>query len=133
MALARAPTACRPRRFAAASTLEGKPPPLPPTSRAFADAVTHDRQIAQLKVDELSYAPSGLGHELDADDLGAIEHGISATTVDDLVAIAAVLEVTSAVLLSHLSLEHTGVGPCCLRRAQGRIDCAGLDFVPQQT
>ena len=38
------------------------PPPLPPTSRALADVVTHYRQIAQLTVDELSYALSAFGH-----------------------------------------------------------------------
>ncbi|MFP3397658.1 hypothetical protein SB749_15110 [Brevibacterium sp. SIMBA_078] len=76
-------------------------PDLPPTSRAFADAVHHYRQLRDLSLDELAYVLSQLGHGLTTEDLRRIEHGERAATVDDLVAIAAALGARPEILLSY--------------------------------
>ncbi|SMX99700.1 hypothetical protein BLIN101_03397 [Brevibacterium linens] len=78
---------------------------LPPTSRAFADAVHHYRQLRDLSLDELAYVLAQLGHGLTTEDLRRIEHGEQAATVDDLIAIAAALGARPAILLSHIPID----------------------------
>ena len=75
---------------------------LPPTSRAFADAVHYYRQLRDLSLDELSYVLAQLGHGLTT---RHIERREQAATVDDLIAIAAALGSRSAILLSHIPID----------------------------
>ncbi|MBY6383641.1 hypothetical protein HG717_06900 [Rhodococcus erythropolis] len=56
--------------------------PLSHPSRVVASAIVHHRELRQLTRDELSYVLSDLGHELDVDDLRAIEQGASIITVE---------------------------------------------------
>lgn len=77
----------------------------PPTSRAFADAVHHYRQLLDLSLDELAHVLAQLGHGLTTENLRRIEHGEQAATVDDFIAIAAALGATPAILLSHISID----------------------------
>ncbi|WP_169252845.1 helix-turn-helix transcriptional regulator [Brevibacterium sp. 'Marine'] len=99
----------------------------PPTSRAFADAVHHYRQLRDLSLDELAYVLSQLGHGLTTADLRRIEHWERAATVDNLIAIAAALGVRPAILLSlrimsRVSRMHLpGSGRCG--------DCRGTDLL----
>ena len=76
-------------------------PPLP-TSLAVSTAVTHHRVRSELTVDELSFVTVMHGHEVAADRLRAIEQGESPATVDELVLLAVVLDVTPADLLSFV-------------------------------
>lgn len=87
-------------------TLDRMTATLPPTSHAVSDAIRHYRELRQLSRDELTYILSANGHDLDVDDLRAIEDGISAATVDDLTAIAHALDVTPAGLLSHTPIDQ---------------------------
>ncbi|WP_205683622.1 hypothetical protein [Brevibacterium aurantiacum] len=50
------------------------PHDLPPTSRAFADAVHHYRQLRDLTLDVLAYVLAQLGHGLTTEDLRPIEN-----------------------------------------------------------
>ena len=84
--------------------------PLDATSRSVADAVAHYRELRQLTRDELAYILGGLGYRLDPEDLRGIEQGQTIITVDDLVALAVALEVTPAVLLSHMHSDYPGSG-----------------------
>lgn len=77
--------------------------PRPSTSScAVGDAIARYRELRRLTRDELSYALSAVGHDLDVDDLRLIEQGRAIVTVDDLVAVAVVLEISPAALLSHV-------------------------------
>ncbi|GAB3616593.1 hypothetical protein GCM10027416_11500 [Okibacterium endophyticum] len=77
--------------------------PRPSTSsRAVGDGIARYREIRRLSRDELSYALSTAGHDLDVDDLRLIEQGGAIVTADDLVAVSVVLDVSPAVLLSHV-------------------------------
>lgn len=80
-------------------------PDLPPTSRAFADAVHHYRQLRDLTLDELAYVLAQLGHGLTTEDLRRIENAERPATVDDLIAIAAALGARPAILLSHIPID----------------------------
>lgn len=72
------------------------------TTRAVADAIAHYRELRQLTRDELSYVLSTRHHEIDTEDLRGIEQGLTIITVDDLMAIAAALDVTPVDLLAHM-------------------------------
>ena len=62
--------------------------PRPSTSsRAVGDAIARYRELRRLSRDELAYALSAVGHDLDVDDLRLIEQGRAIVTVDDLVAV----------------------------------------------
>lgn len=87
------------------TTIRDVPHDLPPTSRAFADAVHHYRQLRELTLDELAYVLAQIGHGLTTEDLRRIECGERAATVDDLVAIAAGLGARPAILLSHILID----------------------------
>ncbi|MGW8483585.1 hypothetical protein ACWGJP_10625 [Microbacterium sp. NPDC055903] len=85
------------------------------TSHAVGDAIARYRELRQLTRDELTYALSVVGHDLDVDDLRPMEQGRAIVTVDDLVAIAVVLDVPPFVLLTHgpaglLAEESLGTG-----------------------
>lgn len=84
--------------------------PLDATSRSVANAIAHYRELRQLTRDELTYVLEGLGHRLDPEDLRGIEQGLTIITVDDLLALAVALDVTPAVLLSHMPSEHPRSG-----------------------
>lgn len=83
---------------------------LPPTTLAVADAVTQYRQRCEMTINELSNALLAIGHDLDPDDLQAIEQCRSIVTVDDLVALAVVLGTTPIALLSHIPIDYPGDG-----------------------
>lgn len=76
-----------------------------PTSLAVSDAITHYRQLRELTVDELAYVLLMLDHPISADVLAEMERCVRPVTVDDLVAIAYVLETTPAVMLSHVPID----------------------------
>lgn len=80
------------------------PSPLP-TSLAVSDAITHYRQLRELTIDELAYVLLMLGHPISAGALAEMERCTRSVTVDDLVAIAYVLDTTPAVLLSHIPID----------------------------
>jgi hypothetical protein len=63
------------------------PSPLP-TSLAGSDAITHDRQLRELTVDELAYVLQMLDHPISAGALAEMERCAHPVTVDDLVAIS---------------------------------------------
>lgn len=75
---------------------------LPPTSRAVGAAVAHHRQRQGFTVDNIVYSLAVAGHPLSAANILDIESSEHAPTVDDLVALAAVLGVTPVELLSHV-------------------------------
>lgn len=86
-------------------TLVAMPQPSP-TTLAVADAVTHYRQLRELTLDELSFVlAQDHGHGLTTEELRRIEDAERPATVDDLVALAAALGTTPAVLLSHIPLD----------------------------
>ncbi|MFD7540204.1 DNA-binding protein [Streptomyces sp. NPDC059819] len=68
----------------------------------MSDAITHYRRLRELTVDELAYVLSMLGRPVSAGALADMERCARPVTVDDLVAIAYVLDTTPAVLLSHI-------------------------------
>lgn len=76
-----------------------------PTSLAVSDAITHYRQLRELTIDELAHVLSMLGHPIPADALAEMERRARPVTVDDLVAIAFVLDTTPLVLLSHIPID----------------------------
>jgi transcriptional regulator with XRE-family HTH domain len=80
------------------------PSPLP-TSLAVSDAITHYRQLRELTIDELAYALLMLDHPISADTLAEMERCARPVTVDDLVAIAYVLDTTPATLLSYIPID----------------------------
>ncbi|WP_256961837.1 hypothetical protein [Streptomyces sp. NRRL B-24572] len=71
----------------------------------MSDAITHYRQLRELTVDELAYVLLMLDHPISADVLAEMERCVHPVTVDDLVAIAYVLETTPAVMLSHAPID----------------------------
>ncbi|MFJ2419226.1 DNA-binding protein [Streptomyces brevispora] len=71
----------------------------------MSDAITHYRQLRELTIDELAYVLLMLGHPISADVLGEMERCALPVTVDDLVAIAYVLDTTPVVLLSHIPID----------------------------
>ncbi|NEA14209.1 DNA-binding protein [Streptomyces halstedii] len=71
----------------------------------MSDAITHYRQLRELTIDELAYVLLVLDHPISADALAEMERCARPVTVDDLVAIAYVLDTTPAVLLSHIPIE----------------------------
>lgn len=80
--------------------------PVPtPTAAAVSDAITHYRQINELSCDELSYVLAGNGYELTAGDIAAIESRKRTASVDDLMAISFALDVSPAVLLTHIPVD----------------------------
>lgn len=81
------------------------PHDLPPTSRAFADAVHHYRQLRDLTREELAYVLDKLGHGLTVEDLRRIEDAERPATVDDLIAISAALGARPSILLSHVPAD----------------------------
>jgi len=81
------------------------PHDLPPTSRAFADAVHHYRQLRNLTREELAYVLDKLGYGLTTEELRRIEDAERHATVDDLIAIAAALAVSPSILLSHIPAD----------------------------
>lgn len=95
---------------------------LPPTSRAFADAVHYYRQLRDLSLDELSYVLAQLGHGLTT---RHIERREQAATVDDLIAIAAALGSRSAILLSHIPIDMPAPGDAAGNRPADRPRAAG--------
>ena len=76
-----------------------------PTSLAVSDAITHYRQLRDLTIDELAYVLLMLDHPIPADAIAEMERCARPVTVDDLVAIAYVLDTTPAVLLSHIPID----------------------------
>ncbi|MFS0729621.1 helix-turn-helix domain-containing protein [Curtobacterium sp. 1P10AnD] len=86
-------------------------PRLSHTTRAVADAVSHYRQLRGLTLEDLSDALAEVDHRISADDLRWIEQGRTVITVDDLVAVAVVLEISPVVLLAHIPIEHPGEAP----------------------
>ncbi|MFJ5725775.1 DNA-binding protein [Streptomyces sp. NPDC093149] len=71
----------------------------------MSDAITHYRQLRELTIDELAYVLLMLDHPISADALAEMERCACPVTVDDLVAIAYVLDTTPAVLLSHIPID----------------------------
>ncbi|MEW1630489.1 DNA-binding protein [Streptomyces sp. NPDC089173] len=71
----------------------------------MSDAITHYRQLRELTIDELAHVLSMLGHPIPADALAEMERRARPVTVDDLVAIAFVLDTTPLVLLSHIPID----------------------------
>ncbi|MEE1807657.1 DNA-binding protein [Streptomyces sp. BE133] len=71
----------------------------------MSDAITHYRQLRELTIDELAYVLLMLDHPISADALAEMERCARPVTVDDLVAIAYVLDTTPAVLLSHIPID----------------------------
>lgn len=76
----------------------------PPTTLAVAGAIAHFRKLRDLTCAELAYLLSLNGHELGLDAVLQIERGKRAATVDDLVALAYVLDVTPNDLLGHVPM-----------------------------
>lgn len=81
------------------------PHDLPPTSRAFADAVHHYRQLRELTREELAYVLDKLGYGLTTEELRRIEDAERPATVDDLIAISAALGARPSTLLSHIPAD----------------------------
>lgn len=75
--------------------------PTCPTALAVADAVATYRQRRGLTRDELSYLLDQTGCPVGAETMRKIESGLRPATVDELVALALVLEVSVVDLLSH--------------------------------
>ncbi|MFH8574534.1 DNA-binding protein [Streptomyces zaomyceticus] len=71
----------------------------------MSDAITHYRQLRELTIDELAYVLLMLDHPISADVLAEMERCVRPVTVDDLAAIAYVLETTPAVMLSHVPID----------------------------
>ncbi|MEU3046770.1 DNA-binding protein [Streptomyces sp. NPDC006984] len=71
----------------------------------MSDAITHYRQLRELTIDELAHVLLMLDHPISADALAEMERCARPVTVDDLVAIAYVLDTTPAVLLSHIPID----------------------------
>ncbi|MFG2487802.1 DNA-binding protein [Streptomyces virginiae] len=71
----------------------------------MSDAITHYRQLRELTIDEPAYVLLMLDHPISADVLAEMERCARPVTVDDLVAIAYVLDTTPAVLLSHIPVD----------------------------
>ncbi|WP_406086632.1 hypothetical protein [Streptomyces virginiae] len=71
----------------------------------MSDAITHYGQLRELTIDELAYVLLMLDHPISADALAEMERCARPVTVDDLVAIAYVLDTTPAVLLSHIPID----------------------------
>lgn len=86
--------------------------PLPqPTSTAVAGAVAFFREQRELTCAELAYLLSRKGHELGLEAVLQMEQGEHAITVDDLVALAYVLDVTPNDLLGHVPIPpHAPAG-----------------------
>jgi transcriptional regulator with XRE-family HTH domain len=80
-------------------------PPIPPTSQAVSDAITHYRQRREMNHDELADVLSTLGHPLSARALAEMENRNRPVTVDDLIALAYALGTTPAVLLAHIPID----------------------------
>lgn len=75
-----------------------------PTKLAVAAAITHYRELRDLTCAELAYLLSLKGHELGLEAVLQIERAERAATVDDLVALAAVLDVTPNDLLGYVPM-----------------------------
>lgn len=73
-----------------------------PTSLAVAAAVSHYRESLELTIDELAYVAHMAGHEVTADCIRAIERCERPATVDELMALAVILEVSPTDLLSYV-------------------------------
>ncbi|MEW1552008.1 DNA-binding protein [Streptomyces tsukubensis] len=71
----------------------------------MSDAITHHRQLRELTIDELANELLMLDHPISADALAEMERCARLLTVDDLVAIAYLLDTTPAVLLSHVPID----------------------------
>ncbi|MGW2984157.1 DNA-binding protein [Streptomyces goshikiensis] len=71
----------------------------------MSDAITHYRQLRELTIDELAYVLLMLDHPISADALAEMERCARPVSVDDLVAIAYVLDTTPAVMLSHIPID----------------------------
>lgn len=71
----------------------------------MSDAITHYGQLRELTIDELAYVLLMLDHPISADALAEMERCARPVTVDDLVAIAYVLDTTPAVLHSHIPID----------------------------
>lgn len=81
-------------------------PPIPPTTLAFSDALTHYRQLRSFDLDDLAYVLAVSGHGLTSEDLRRLERAEQRATVDDLTAIAAALDVTPADLLAFVPSDR---------------------------
>lgn len=79
-------------------------PPAPPTTLAVAAAITHFREVRDLTSAELAYLISLRGHQLSLDDILCMEKGERAVTVDDLVVLAHVLDVTPNALIGFVPM-----------------------------
>ena len=97
-----------------------------PTTLAVADAIACSRRTRDLTQDELAYLVSLHGFEISPDAIGDIEGAQRPTTVDELFAIAHVLDVSPALLLSHV--------PADSERPEGAPIATGLppDLVPAE-
>lgn len=73
-----------------------------PTTVAVAGAIAHFREQRDLTCAELAYLLSLTGHDLGLEAVLQMERGERAVTVDDLVALAYVLDVTPNDLLGHV-------------------------------
>ncbi|MGW0895535.1 DNA-binding protein [Streptomyces goshikiensis] len=71
----------------------------------MSDAITHYRQLRELTIDELTCVLLMLDHPISADALAEMERCARPVSVDDLVAIAYVLDTTPAVMLSHIPID----------------------------
>jgi len=76
--------------------------PCLPTSLAVSAALTHYRTQAELTIDELAFVTLMHGCEVPADRLRAIERCGQSATVDELMLLAVVLDITPADLLSYV-------------------------------
>lgn len=80
-------------------------PQLSPTTLAVADAHQHYRPLHSLTFDELAEILAENGHGLTTENIGRIESAERAAAVDDLVALAAALDATPAVFVSHIAVD----------------------------
>ncbi|PFG69113.1 hypothetical protein B0O41_3964 [Propionibacteriaceae bacterium ES.041] len=72
-----------------------------PTSLAVA-AAAHHRELSELTIDELAFVTLMHGNEIPAERIGAIEGGEQPATVDELMVLAVVLDVTPSDLLAYV-------------------------------
>lgn len=79
-----------------------------PTTLAVAGAIAHFRELRDLTCAELGYLLSLRSHELTLEEIFRIERGEQSVTVDDLVALAHVLDVTPNDLLGHVPMPPSG-------------------------
>ncbi|MCY0954292.1 hypothetical protein [Streptomyces sp. H27-S2] len=82
----------------------------------MSDAITHYRQLRELTIDELAYVLLMLDHPISADALAEMERCARPVTVDDLVAIAYVLDTTRGAAVAH-PYRHAGTRGAFRHRA----------------